>query len=59
MCDMYTGKAKHIHKGQTHLLVREDVIYYYYYYYYYYYWSETESLGTAATTGLSYQPQIM
>jgi hypothetical protein len=26
MCDWYTcRKAKHIHKGQTHLLVREDV----------------------------------
>jgi hypothetical protein len=26
MCDMYTWrKAKHIHKRQTHLLVRDDV----------------------------------
>jgi hypothetical protein len=26
MCDMYTSqKAKHIHKKQTHLLVRENV----------------------------------
>jgi hypothetical protein len=29
------------------------------YYYYYYYWGETESFGTAAITGLLYQPQMI
>jgi hypothetical protein len=28
----------------------------YYYYYCYYYWGETDSLGTAATTGLCTSP---
>jgi hypothetical protein len=27
--------------------------------YYYYHWGETESLGTAATTGLLYQPEMI
>jgi hypothetical protein len=31
----------------------------YFYYYYYPYWGETESTGTAATTGLLYQPQMI
>jgi hypothetical protein len=29
-----------------------------YYYYYYYWWSGTKSLGTAATSGLLYKPQM-
>jgi hypothetical protein len=30
-----------------------------FFYYYYSSWGETESLGTAATTGLLYQPQMI
>jgi hypothetical protein len=42
----------------TAVLLQVLLIHYYYYYYYYYWWGETESLGTAATTGLLYQPQM-
>jgi hypothetical protein len=31
----------------------------YYYYYYYYYYLVCESIGTAATPGLLYQPQVI
>jgi hypothetical protein len=31
----------------------------FFYYYYYYWWGGTKSLGTAATSGLLYKPQMI
>jgi hypothetical protein len=36
-----------------------NVTIYYYYYYYYYWWDGTKSLGTAAASGLLYEPQMI
>jgi hypothetical protein len=36
-----------------------DSFTFYFAYYYYYHWCETDSLGTAATTDLLYQPQMI
>jgi hypothetical protein len=50
---------------QTHDVLGQDVQFLadirttYYYYYYYYWWGGTKSLGTTATTGLLYKPQMI
>jgi hypothetical protein len=62
---MYIGDIclRSPHESKTFIVQWDEIFYvlsiYYHYFFFYYWWGGTKSLGTAATSGLLYKPQMI